>query len=140
MSIAVARFDAAHYGQARVLWEQCEGIRLHDDCDSYEAIAAYLERNPGLSFVALEDGEMVGAVLCGHDGRRGYIHHLAVAPRARGKGIGRMLVERGLAQLRELGISRCHIFIVNDNAEGIRFWERIGWRRRADVSIMSRDL
>jgi ribosomal protein S18 acetylase RimI-like enzyme len=133
-------FSVKYYDAARALWERCEGVRLHDDCDSREAIEAYLERNPGLSYVAMSDGRMLGAVLCGHDGRRGYIHHLAVEPQARGQGIGRKLVDACLERLRELGITRCHIFIVNANAEGIRFWERVGWWQRRDISIMSRDL
>ena len=78
----------ADYDTVRSLWENTEGIGLNES-DTSAAVALFLERNPGLSLVALSPtGEIVGAVLCGHDGRRGYLHHLAVVKAARGRGLG----------------------------------------------------
>ena len=118
-----------------VLWRRTEGVGLNES-DARPAIAAYLRRNPGLSFVAEEEGRIVGAVLCGHDGRRGYLHHLAVSKRHRGHGIGRQLVCACLAKLRKAGIPKCNIFIFADNAAGMRFWKRTGWSLRTELRLM----
>ena len=93
-----------------------------------------------MSFVAIADRNVIGAVLAGHDGRRGYIHHLAVHPAHRQQGLGRRLVDRCLDALRDAGIQKCHIFIFTENSGGIDFWESVGWMRRADISVMSRVL
>ena len=128
------------YEDVFVLWKSVEGMGLHDDADSQEGIAGYLERNPGLSFVARDNGKLIGAVLCGHDGRRGYLNHLAVAKTHRKKGTGKALVQQVLCGLRSLGITRCHIFIFAENFTGQEFWRRIGWTERADVKIMSKEI
>ena len=92
-------------------WRGMEGIGLSES-DSYSALSSYLRRNPGLSWVVRNrDRELVGAVLCGHDGRRGTLHHLAVAREYRRKGIGRALVEKCLSSLRELKILKCNLFL-----------------------------
>ena len=120
------------------LWRSCEGIGLSDS-DTREALAAYLVRNPGLSLVATDaDGVIVGAILGGHDGRRGYLHHLAVAPAHRGQGLGRQLVEESLARLHQLGIEKCNIFLYADNAAGRAFWLREGWSPREDLVVVQK--
>jgi len=123
------------YPEVRVLWEKADGVGLGES-DTPEAIAIYLERNPDLSLVALRQGRLVGAVLCGHDGRRGYLHHLAVEAAARKQGIGRALVEACLANLDRCGIPKCNIFLFADNEEGRRFWNRLGWQSRPDLSML----
>ncbi len=126
------------YNDAVALWKESEGVGL-SDADGRENILAYLDRNPGMSFLARgERGMVIGAVLCGHDGRRGYIHHLAVHPAHRRKGIGRDLVDKCLATLKDAGIRKCHIFIFSGNERGIQFWEKIGWQSRFDLHLMSR--
>ncbi|MCW5861437.1 MAG: GNAT family N-acetyltransferase [Caldilineales bacterium] len=121
------------------LWQAAEGVGL-SAADERTAIARYLERNPGLSFTAWEGELLVGAVLCGHDGRRGFIHHLAVAESHRRQGVGGMLVEQCLAGLRQEGIDKCHLFVYRRNTSAQAFWEEIGWTRRDDLHIMSRTL
>jgi putative acetyltransferase len=121
-------------------WQGMEGIGLSES-DSYSALSFYLQRNPGLSWVARNrDRELIGAVLCGHDGRRGYLHHLAVAPDWRRKGIGRALVERCLSSLRELKILKCNVFLFNQNPEGEGFWKAMGWKGREDLVLLQRVL
>lgn len=137
--VVIAPLTIDCYDEVMVLWRQCEGIGL-SDADGRESITAYLERNPGLSFVARVDGTLAGAVLCGHDGRRGYLHHLAVHPRFRRHRIGRRLVELCLDALRKVGIQKCHLFVQNGNGNGIAFWEAVGWTRRHDISILSANL
>src|SRR5277367_863271 len=101
------------------------GVRLRE-ADSCEATARYLERNPGLSFVALVDGVIAGCVMCGNDGRRGYLQHLAVSPRFRKRGIGSALVEACLARLESMGILKTHIDVLAGNQPAQEFWRRRG--------------
>jgi ribosomal protein S18 acetylase RimI-like enzyme len=139
MNITISPFTIDAYDQVIDLWRQAEGVGL-SSADSRESIQAYLERNPGMSFIAEQNGTLVGAVLCGHDGRRGYIHHLAVHPDYRWQGIGRQLVDRCLAALQEVGIQKCHLFIFNQNLSGIRFWESVGWTKRSDIGVISKTI
>ncbi len=97
---------------------------------------AYLRRNPGLSFVARSEGRVVATVQCGHDARRGYLHHLAVAQHFRRQGLGAALVERSLARLAELGIPQCNIYVLGDNEEGLKFWEATGWEPGTPEGLM----
>jgi putative acetyltransferase len=116
------------YEAVIALWQTQEGIGLNES-DDRGSIERYLLRNPGMSFVARNrSGAVIGAVLCGHDGRRGYLHHLAVENACRRRGLGKILVERCLAQLAANGIPKCNIFLFDDNENGRRFWERLGYR------------
>jgi N-acetylglutamate synthase len=139
LDITIAQFTMDHYDDVYGLWEQSEGIGL-SDADARENIQSYFGRNPGMSFVAVMEDSIVGAVLAGHDGRRGYIHHLVVQPAFRGQGTGRRLVGRCLSALEAAGIQKCHGFIFDDNAEGGEFWKRIGWRLRTDLRLISKTI
>lgn len=127
------------HAAAHALWSATPGVGT-DASDEPAAIAAYLERNPGMSFVADDGAALVGAVLGGSDGRRGYLHHLAVAPSHRGQGLGRELVEHALAALAAAGMWRCHVFVYASNPDGQAFWARGGWRVRTDLVMMSREI
>lgn len=113
------------------VWRRSEGLSLSED-DEETGIALYLRRNRGLCFVALEDGEVVGTVLCGHDGRRGILRHLAVLREHRGRGIGRRLVGVALAALAAEGIRKCNLFVLDDNPDGLRYWKRLGFQQLDD--------
>jgi ribosomal protein S18 acetylase RimI-like enzyme len=122
---------------ALALWQGLPGIGLRD-ADSPPAIARYLRRNPGISFVALaESGELVGVSLAGHDGRRGYLHHVAVAEAYRQQGLGRKLVEECLAALKREGIEKVNFWVKADNRDGLAFWNRVGGRERTDIVTVS---
>ena len=104
----IREMTSEDYDAVYALWQATEGLGL-SDADSREAIARYLERNPGLSFIAVENEELLGTVLCGHDGRRGYLHHLAVARSHRGQGLGRRLAQRALAAHKlYISITKCY--------------------------------
>jgi putative acetyltransferase len=133
--IIVRHFRIEDYDAVVHLWRRTEGVGLNES-DTRRAIAAYLRRNPEFSFVAEKKGCLVGAVLCGHDGRRGYLHHLAVARPHRRKGIGGQLVNASLGKLRLAGIQRCNIFIFADNAAGMKFWAHNGWKPRTELRVM----
>ena len=140
MDLVISPFTLDAYENVLTLWKESEGIGL-SRADSKESIRFYLERNPNLSLVAKEsNGTLVGAVLCGHDGRRGYIYHLAVHPDHRRQGIGRKLVQECLARLKVAGIQKCHIFIFEDNTSGTDFWKGIGWTYRTDIRVISKEI
>lgn len=136
MSIQIHEMTIADYDEVRVLWQQSEGIDL-SGADSRSSITRFLERNPGLSFVARDGDLLVGAVLCGHDGRRGYIDHLAVLKSHRLHGIGRMLASRCLYSLMQNGIQKWNLFVREDNQEAIAFWSKLGWQQRVELVTMS---
>jgi putative acetyltransferase len=136
--IEIAEMAMGDYEEVAALWERTEGVGLDQDSDCAEKVRLYLERNPGLSFVARLDGKLVGAVLCGHDGRRGYLHHLAVEENCRRAGIGSALVDRCLGGLGAAGIAKCNIFLFGDNELGSRFWSATGWNARRDLVFMQK--
>ncbi|WP_405106497.1 GNAT family N-acetyltransferase [Paenibacillus sp. FSL K6-1217] len=126
------------YEAAYQLWENTDGMGL-SEADSRGNIIRYLERNPGISQVCVrEDGTLLGTAMCGHDGRRGYMYHVAVHSSSRGSGVGRELVARCLAGLREAGITKCHLMVIGDNAPGRIFWTRIGWQERDGLVLFSK--
>jgi putative acetyltransferase len=126
--VRIRAFAAADYRAARALWETTEGLGLNES-DTEEAVTRFLARNPGQSAIAIApDGAVAGAVLCGHDGRRGYLHHLAVAKPHRGRGLGRRLVAWCFERLAAEGIPRCNVFVYDENGAGRAFWQHEGWR------------
>ena len=137
--ISTREFVIDDYDKAVTLWSLAEGVEVAEG-DSKEEIRSYLLRNPGLSRVAEEDGTMAGAVLCGHDGRRGLIYHLAVAPASHRKGIGKLLVRDCLTHLRATGIARALILVAGDNASAHSFWLRTGWEDVAGAMLMGIDV
>jgi ribosomal protein S18 acetylase RimI-like enzyme len=139
MTLAVQEMTPADYDEAMALWRACDGIGL-SAADSREGINAYLARNAGLSLVARLEGRLVGTCLCGHDGRRGYLHHLAVAADHRGQGLGRALAEGCLERLAAAGIDKCHVFIRADNWPAEAFWQALGWQERTDLKMMSQEV
>lgn len=126
------------YDQMFDLWSTIEGLAI-SNADSKPNIEKYLARNEGLSFVYESDGRIVGTILCGHDGRRGFIYHVAVSPSFRKQAIGQQMVNRCLSKLTEEGIDKCHIFVLDNNDVGNQFWSRTGWDKRSGFSVYSKD-
>ena len=125
---------------ARRLWAGADGVEVGEG-DSPEDLVRYLRRNPGSSTVATDaDGRLVGAVLCGHDGRRGFVYHLAVARELRGQGVGRAIMQRSLSRLKEHGILRVLLLVSADNPGGRSFWLREGWENMPYAKPMGIDL
>lgn len=130
----------ADIADARQLWAAAEGVELAEGDEPAE-IARYLARNPGLSTVATDArGRLVGAVLCGHDGRRGFVYHLAVAPAERRRGLAPAMMKRSLAELKAAGVQRVLLLVAADNLHGREFWRRSGWEDLSLASPMGIDL
>ena len=134
---SLAPLELADFEAALALWNASPGVRAAETREEFTRILA---RNPGLGSAAWVDGELVGGVLCTHDGRRGYLYHLAVAAPFRQQKIATALVERSLSLLASQGISRCSIFLIADNEAGAQFWLKTGWRERTDLRLMAIDL
>ena len=129
----IRKLTREDYAKLYSLWAETAGMGLRSVDDSPEGIERFLARNPDTCFVAEEKGELVGAIICGHDGRRGYIYHTAVKESLRGRGIGKGLVEKALTALKEKGITRCGLFVYADNVSGQDFWRSQGWATRPDL-------
>jgi ribosomal protein S18 acetylase RimI-like enzyme len=132
----VRAFRPEDYAAARALWLATEGVGLSPG-DSEVEVRAFLERNTGLSLVAHDGDALVAAALCGHDGRRGFIYHLAVAPSHRRRGLGRAIAARCLDALAAAGIRRGQVSVFATNELARAFWARLGGELRADLVVFS---
>lgn len=126
MKVEVRAMAAVDIPSALRLWSSTEGIELSEG-DAPEEIARYLARSPGVSTVACVDGRVIAAVMCGHDGRRGFVYHLAVAPDFRGRGVARRVMKRSLERLKDAGIHRALLFVETGNTGGQQFWLKESW-------------
>ena len=138
MDVRVMRIE--DYDAVCALWLSCAGMGLNDLDDSREGIARYLARNPGTCFVAEADGRVVGAILAGHDGRRGHLCHAAVANDCRRQGIGTALVKAAVQALEARGIHKVNLVVFERNGAGNTFWDRLGFGRRRDLVYRDRAL
>ncbi|HEX6807323.1 MAG TPA: GNAT family N-acetyltransferase [Gemmatimonadaceae bacterium] len=135
-NVEIRAFESRDIPEAVALWRAADGVVLRD-ADEAAPLREYLQRHAASSFVAVSGSRVIGTVLCGHDGRRGYLYHLTVEHTHRGRGIGRALATRALDALRHDGIEKCHLMVVSENAEAREFWSALGWQMRSDVVLMS---
>jgi N-acetylglutamate synthase len=120
-------------------WRSIDGIFLHDNGeDSFNGIKAYLKRNQNFSFLAEFDGEIIGALMAGHDSRRGFIHHLGINPLFRKRGIGKKLLNLSIEQLKKAGIKKCALFVLKNNKPAHSFYKHLGWKKEDIVSVFSK--
>ena len=136
----IRRMTTDDYDRLYALWLSCKGMGLNDVDDSREGIARYLARNPNTCFVAEEEGVLAGAILAGHDGRRGYIYHTAVSPDYRRRRIGAALAESALDALRNEDISKAALVVFSHNKDGNAFWESREFSMREDLAYRNRAL
>lgn len=115
------------------MWYSTPNMALNNVDDTPEGVARFLRRNPGLSFVAEEQGAIVGVILGGHDGRRGYIYHASVLPEYRSRGIGSELAQACIAAIRAEGIVKMGVVLFAKNSRGSEFWQRQGFVKRDDL-------
>jgi ribosomal protein S18 acetylase RimI-like enzyme len=128
------------YDAVMALWMKTEGLKL-DESDEFENMGYYLERNPGLSFVAVLDNKIIGTIKCGHDGRRGYIYHLVINTQHKGNGISKRLYQKSIEELKRQRINKCNLYVLSSNKSGLEYWEHNGWKIiDPDLKMLQRDL
>ena len=137
--IDTREFTIPDYDGAVHIWQRVEGVEIAEG-DDRKGIAEFLARNPGLSRVAIDGPVIVGVALCGHDGRRGHIYHLAVDPAYQGRGLGKRLLSECLDGLRSVRVQRVIILVADDNQRGSEFWKRYGWEEIPGAIPMGIDL
>ena len=130
----VRTMQTQDYDQVYALWMSIRGFSIRSIDDSREGVARFLRRNPDTSVVAVADGRVVGAILCGHDGRRGCLYHVCVREEYRMHGIGKAMVVACMNALKKEGISKVSLIAFTANDVGNAFWKQIGWTRREDLN------
>ncbi len=136
----VRRMTTEDYEPVYQLWMNTPGMGLNTTDDSRDGIERYLRRNPATCFVAEIDGKIVGVILAGHDGRRGYIYHTAVAMEQRNKGIGGELVRQVLSAMEREGIHKAALVVFAKNETGNAFWEQSGFIKRDDLIYRNKNI
>lgn len=126
------------YEELFTMWQATSNMGLRSLDDSKEGICRFLNRNPNTNFVAYEDEKLVGAILSGHDGRRGYIYHTVVLPEYRRRGIASNLVNAAVEALQKEGITRVCLNVMETNAEGKQFWLNKGWEKKDFLGFYSK--
>lgn len=136
----IRKLSINDYEEIYALWISTPGMGLNDIDDSKAGIEKYLKRNPDTCFVAAESEKIVGVILSGHDGRRGYIHHTSVSIAHRGKGVGSALVDAAVKALQAEGIQKVALVVFKKNEIGNTFWEHQGFTAREDLNYRNKAL
>jgi len=139
MQITYRKMIRSDYEGAIDLWQALPGMGL-SGADAKTEIEKFLRMNPHTCWVAEMGDTVVGTILGGNDGRRGYIYHLAIREDMQKQGIGKSLLQHCLDAFADAGIQKCHLMVYHDNLEGIAFWEHAGWTIRRDVHTMSKEI
>ncbi|WP_051888321.1 GNAT family N-acetyltransferase [Caballeronia sordidicola] len=140
MGAQIREMVLADYDAVVTLWKSTPGVDIRPITDSRDGIERLLARNPGLSVVAVNDRELVGCALASHDGRRGFLQHVVVAPASRGQGLARAMIDTCIERLREHHLGWVHLDVVVDNEAAMAFWEKAGWHPVDTLTRLSRAL
>ncbi len=136
----IRKMQISDYNAVYNLWLSCKGMGLNDVDDSEKGIEKFLVRNPETCFVALDNDEIIGVIIGGNDGRRGYIYHTAVKPSERKKGIGTRLVDEVMKAFRNIGITKVALVVFERNETGNAFWEKTGFTQREDLVYRNKQI
>ncbi len=128
------------YDKVYALWLSCKGIGLNSLDDTRAGIDRFINRNPDTCFVAIDNKQIVGSILVGNDGRRGYIYHTAVEPEYQRKGIGKALVDKSMEALNEIGINKVALVAFKQNETGNKFWNKMGFETRGDLIYRNKSI
>lgn len=132
--------NISDYEKVYAIWISCKGMGLNNLDDSREGIERFLLRNPETCFVAEADEAVVGVIMAGHDGRRGYIYHTAVLPKYRNRGIAAKLVENAMSAMKNAGINKVALVVFDRNEGGNAFWEKMGFAVREDLVYRNKSI
>ena len=136
----IRKMTIIDYERVYQLWTDTPGMGMRSVDDSKEGIAKYLNRNPETCFIAESQNKIIGVILSGHDGRRGYIYHTAVSDAARKQGIGTALLNTAIEALKKQGINKAALVAFGTNKLGNSFWESQGFSERNDLVYRNKDL
>lgn len=134
MGVNIRNMTLDDYEKVYDLWMSIQGFGIRTLDDSREGVERFLRRNPATSVVAEQNGRIVGAILCGHDGRRGCFYHVCVAPDYRKHGIGHRMAQYAMMALKEEGINKVSLIAFKENQVGNAFWQGVGWTERDDLN------
>lgn len=134
METKIRKMTIEDYEEVYALWRRIKGFAIRSVDDSRTGIERFLKRNPNTSVVAVKNDRIVGAILCGHDGRRGCLYHVCVEPSHRKQGIGSAMVTSVMEALKAENISNVSLIAFTENDLGNTFWQRIGWTKRNDLN------
>lgn len=134
MEYLIREMEEKDIEAVRTLWMTIRGLGIRSIDDSYDGIKRFMQRNPSTSIVAEANGDIVGAILCGHDGRRGCLYHVCVREDMRRHGIGRAMTTAAMRALQEEGINKVELVAFKKNEVGNRFWHGVGWEQRDDLN------
>ena len=140
MKYKIIEMNLDRYNDIIEFWQNTPGLWVGDD-DSYEVSKIYFKRNPHSNFVARHEGKIIGTCKCSHDGRRGYIHHVAVKEEFRKQGIAKEMVDRCMEALKKDGIRKFRVFVLDNNPEALNFWKHIGFEEQIyDYRTLQKDI
>ena len=139
MGIGFRTMEASDILASIELWKTMKGLAIRGS-DNIRDLTDHVNMNRKHNFVAISEEQIVGTVLGGFDGRRGYIYHLAVKQGFRKKGIGKELMERCFRSFKEINVSKCHMMVLKDNAEAQDFYKKIGCELRTEILVFSKNL
>jgi len=140
MEVVVRPMTIEDYGRVYSLWKSIRGFGIRSIDDSREDTERFLRRNPSTSMVAESEGEVIGSILCGHDGRTGYFYHVCVDERYRRRGIGKRMATEAMRALQEQKINKVSLIAFKHNEIGNQFWHGFGWTERTDANYFDFDL
>ena len=132
--VQIREMKMEDYEQVRALWMTIHGFGIRSIDDSKEGVSRFLRRNPSTSVVAEANGRIVGAILCGHDGRRGCFYHVCVHEDYRQKGIGKGMAVFAMRALQKEQINKVSLIAFKKNEVGNHFWKSVGWTFREDLN------
>lgn len=134
MSVLIREMTPEDYDKVYELWMGIQGFGIRSLDDSREGVTRFLKRNPTTSVVAEQNGRVVGAILCGHDGRTGFFYHVCVAEDYRKRGVGHRMAHFAMCALQDEGINKVSLVAFKRNATGNEFWHNVGWTQRDDLN------
>lgn len=136
----IRKMTIADYDEVYSLWLSCAGMGLNNLDDTKDGITRFLEQNPETCFVAVINEKIIGAIMVGTDGRRGYIYHTAVHPDYRKQSVAKTLVDTALSAVKGLGINKVALVVFDKNKGGNEFWEKMGFTTREDIVYRNKNI
>lgn len=138
--VKIRKMNISDYDTVYALWLSCAGMGLNNLDDSRDGIDKFIKRNPNTCFVAEIGNKLIGSIIVGNDGRRGYIYHTAVNPEYRKQGIASKLVDAALQALKQCGINKAALVVFDRNEAGNLFWEKQGFSVRNDLVYRNKNI